>query len=147
MGNAFVGRVFLARGGGGSPETFTRVCQNFSISGLGQTNDQIDATTFCDTGSKTYIAGLSDGSAITFEMNFETKLPDAQVLADMRTDVRNKANVDYQIQVEGEQVGVIDLIFAFTVTALGWTLNPSPTAKNSISFACKISGDIEEFTP
>lgn len=147
MGHAFVGRVFLARGDGGSPEAFTRVCQNFGISGLGQTNDQIDATTFCDVGSKAYIAGLADGASVTLEMNFETVAPDAAVLAAMRLDVKNKANRDFQIQVEGTTVGVIDLIFQFTATCIGWTLNPSPTAKNSISFAIKISGDIVEFAP
>lgn len=144
---AFVGRVFLARGDGGSPEVFTRVCQNFGISGLGQTNDLIEATTFCSDGNKEYIGGLADGAAVTLEMNFETVLPNAQVLDDMRADVRNKAVRDFEIQVEGETKGVVDLIFAFSATCLSWTLNPAPGAKNAISFGIKISGDIHEIRP
>lgn len=71
MNSSFVGNAFLYRGDGGSPEVFTRVCQAFGISGIGQTNEQVDATTFCSGGVKEYIAGLADGTEVTLELNLE----------------------------------------------------------------------------
>jgi hypothetical protein len=43
--------------------------------------------------------------------------------------------------------GVTDLTFNFSATALSWTLNPSPTAKNAISFGLKITGGVDVTTP
>jgi len=69
---AFVGNVFLHRGKTGSPAEYERVCQVFSIGGLGATNALIDATTFCSGGSREYIGGLADGAEMTLELNYET---------------------------------------------------------------------------
>jgi len=141
--NAFVGRAFLYRGDGGSPEAYTKICAVFAMSGLGQTNEQIDATTFCSNGSKEYIAGLADGSEVTFELNFETVDPTKTIIQSMITDVKNKAIRAFEIRVDGNNDGnENDFIFTFTGTCLSWTFNPSPSAKNSISFTIKISGDI-----
>jgi hypothetical protein len=140
---AFVGRAFMYRGDGGSPEAFTKVCQVFGMSGIGQKNEQVDSTTFCSNGTKEYIAGLADGSEVTWELNFETPLPGAQVIFDMIDDVKLKRTRDFEVRFDGDNDGADDdATFAFAATCLSWTLNPSPSAKNSISFGCKISGDI-----
>ncbi len=143
--NAFVGNAFLYRGDGGSPEAFTRVCQAFGISGVGQTNEQVDATTFCSGGIKEYIAGLADGSEVTLELNLETvnANPLAQVILDMIGDVKNKRVRDFELRFDGNNDGTdTDLVFHFAMTCLSWTVNPSPNAKNSITFTGKITGDI-----
>lgn len=141
--NSFVGRMFMYRGDGGSPEAFTRVCQVFAMSGIGQVNEQVESTTFCSNGSKEYIAGLADGTEVTFELNFETVQPDAQVIWDMIQDVKNKAIRSFEVRADGDNDGADDdASFRFSGTCLSWTLNPSPSAKNSISFTVKISGDI-----
>lgn len=141
--NSFVGNAFLYRGDGGSPELFSRICQAFGISGIGQTNEQVESTTFCSGGSKEYIAGLSDGSEVTIELNLETIQPDAQVIYDMIQDVKDKAIRAFELRFDGDADGADDdLTFHFLATCLSWTVNPSPSAKNSISFTVKISGDI-----
>lgn len=141
----FVGGIYLERGDGNSPEGFTRVCSVFSISGLGVTNDQVDATTFCSGGFKEYIAGLADGAQITIECNFRADgLTDDVQQQAMRTDVNQKAIRDFRIAADGNLDGVIDRYFYFSGTCLSWVLNPSPSAKNSISFGVKISGAILE---
>lgn len=139
----FVGGVKFARGDAGSPELFSILCSVFSISGLGQTNDQIDATTFCSAGTKEYIAGLADGSEMTIELNFRADSSTEQTaqLA-MIQDVKNKAVRSFRLSADGDNDGIDEVVFDFQCTCISWTLNPSPSAKNSVSFGLKISGDI-----
>ena len=136
---AFVGDIFLYRGGTGSPSspvTFTKVCQVFGMSGLGQTNALVDATTFCSAGSREYIGGLADGAEMTVECNYER---DAAVLFTMITDVTNKAVRQFQVHDES---GSPHKVFSFAATCLGWTMNPSVDDRNTITFTLKISGAI-----
>lgn len=133
---AFVGNVFLWREKQGSPGEYEKVCQVFGISGLGQTNALIDATTFCSGGSREYIGGLADGTEVSIECNFEQN---ALVLREMIDDVSNKASRNFQVRVED---GSPTLAFAFLGICLGWTLNPSVDDRNTITYTVKISGDI-----
>jgi hypothetical protein len=135
---AFVGKVFLERGDGGSPETYTRVCQIFGISGVGQTNALVDATTFCSNGSREYIPGLADGSEVTLNANFETA---AAVLRSMITDVKNKATRAFRIVLDDDVNPAVTLYFS--AACLSWELGPSIDNKNTINFGVKISGDID----
>lgn len=148
--DAFVGNVILYRGDGASPQNFTPVCEAFGISGIGETNDQIESTDFCSGGVKEYIAGLADGSEITLELNFMAKASAADkmaIQAEFIADVKNKAIRDFQLRCDGDADGITDLTFHWSATALSWTLNPSPTAKNSISFGLKITGGVDVTTP
>jgi hypothetical protein len=142
--------MILYRGDGASPENFTPVCEAFGISGIGEANDQIDATDFCSGGAKEYIAGLSDGSEITLELNFVASVAAAAQMAIQAAfiaDVKNKVQRDFQLRCDGDADGVTDLTFHWTATALSWTLNPNPTAKNAISFGLKISGGVDITAP
>lgn len=147
--NAFVGGMFLWRGDGGSPQNFTRVCQVFGISGLGETNALVDATTFCSDGFAEYIAGLADGSEVTLELNYETVLPDAAVIDEMIQDVKQKRTRSFQLRAHGDinDPDTVKQTFHIDLVCLSWTLNPSPTAKNSITFTGKVSGQIDVTRP
>ena len=134
---AFVGNIYFERGDGGSPESFDRVCSVMSLSGLGETNDLVDVTTFCSTGNREYISGLADGQEITVEANYET---DSAELASMIADVKAKTNKNYRVVVES---GSPTQVLSFAGTPLSWVLNPSVDDKNTISFTIKISGEIE----
>ena len=98
--NAFVGEIYLYRGDG-SPATYTKVCQVFSISGVGQTNALVDATTFCSAGSREYVGGLADGTEITVEANYESAaMSDGSpegVLYKMIQDVTNKTTREFKV--------------------------------------------------
>lgn len=146
--DAFVGNTILWRGDGASPENFTQVCQVFGISGLGEANEQIEATTFCSGGVKEYIAGLADGTEFNLELNFIAKnTADRDIQAAFIRDVKLKLVRSFELRVDGDNDGVTDMTFHLRATALSWTLNPSPSAKNSISFGLKISGAIDITTP
>lgn len=134
---AFVGNIYFERGDGGSPEGFDRVCSVMSLSGLGETNDLVDVTTFCSNGNREYISGLADGQEITVEANYET---DSSELASMIADVKAKVNKNYRVVVES---GSPTQVLSFAGTPLSWVLNPSVDDKNTISFTIKISGEIE----
>lgn len=152
MSNAFVGGMELWRGDGGSPLAFARVCQAFEMSGIGETNALVESTTFCssrDRGATEYIAGLADGSEVTFNLNYETVLPDAAVIDLMIADVKAKRTVNYEVRAYGDINNPATLMqtFHLTMVALSWTLNPSPSAKNSIAFTFKVSGGIDVTRP
>jgi hypothetical protein len=132
---AFVGNIFLYRQAPGSPP-YAKVCQVFGLSGLGQTNALVDATTFCSAGNREYIAGLADGQEITVEANWESN---TAALEAMIQDVKDKLTLNYYIQDESESPYVR---FSFAGVALSWVLNPSVDDRNTITFGIKISGDI-----
>jgi len=134
--DAFVGQMFFQRGNGATPEVFTRICQVFGISGLGEKNDLVEATTFCSGGSKEYIGGLADGEEITIEGNYEQG--DTNLLA-MITDVKNKATRNFRLSVEDDSPSET---FSFAGVCLSWAINPSVSDKNTISFGIKISGAV-----
>lgn len=133
---AFVGEMFLDRGNGASPEVFTRICEVFGISGLGESNELVEATSFCSNGSREYIGGLADGEEITVECNYEQG--DAGLLA-MITDVKNKTTRNFRVSVEHSSPAEV---FSFAAVCLSWTLNPSVDDRNTISFGLKITGSV-----
>lgn len=136
---AFVGKMYLERGDGATPtEAFTRICQIFSISGIGQTNSLVDATSFCSGGVMEYIGGLADGTEITIEANYERGTND---LKTMITDVETKRTGNYHLVIG--DVGDPNIEeFAFAGLALSWTLGPSVDNRNTISYTIKITGAI-----
>jgi len=133
--NAFVGGIKLWREKPGSPGEYTAICQVTDISGLGQTNPLLDATTFCST-AREYIGGLPDGTEMTLTLNFER---DATVEFDMIRDVQAQATRGFRVTVEE---GSPAIKFDFDGLCLSWTLNPSVSDINQIVFGLKISGDI-----
>ncbi len=133
---AFVSYIYFERGDGGSPEAYDRVCPVMGLSGLGETNDLIDVTTFCSNGNREYISGLADGQEITIEANYET---DSAELSSMIDDVKAKVNKNYRVVVEN---GSPNTVFSFAGTPLSWVLNPAVDDKNTISFTVKISGEV-----
>lgn len=133
---AFVGNIFFEYGDAASPEVFTRVCQVFGISGVGETNALVDATTMCSAGSVEYIGGLKDGNEITFELNYEQADTDIGALI---AQVKAKAVRNYQVVVE--QLSP-DEVFSFAGLPLSWELVPSVDGRNTFNFVVKVSGDI-----
>jgi len=133
---AFVGSIFLERGNGGAPEVFTRVCQVFSLSGIGVSNDLVEATTFCSAGSKEYIGGLADGQEISVEANYEQG--NTALLA-MIDDVENRVTRNYRVSIEDDSPSET---ISFAALAMGWELNPSVDDRNTITYTLKISGAI-----
>ena len=130
---AFVGNVFFERNGGSG---FVRICQVRDISGVGQTNDLVDVTTFCSEGSREFIGGLADGEEITIGMNYETSSTQIQAMID---DVNAKATRSYRLVIDS---GSPSKIISFSAASIGWVLNPAVDDANQISFTLKISGDI-----
>lgn len=134
--DAFVGDIFLERGNGNSPETFTRVCTVFGISEFGESNELVEATTFCSGGSREYIGGLADGDEFTVECNYEQ----AHTLElAMIADVKAKATRNFQIVAEHSSPAEV---FSFAAVCMSWKLAPSVDGKNAVSFGLKITGPV-----
>jgi hypothetical protein len=135
--SAFIGKIFFEREIGASPGEYNRICEVFSISGLGKTKSLVDVTTFCSNGVREYIPGLADGQEMTVELNYDTESSDIDLLI---ADVGQDANVDYRVVVESG--GSPAKIFSFAGVPLSWVLNPSVDNRNTITVTIKISGDI-----
>jgi hypothetical protein len=135
--NAFVGQDYLAVGNGSSPESYTRFCEITDIGGIGEKNDQVDATTFCSGGFKQFIAGLSEGNDVSFTANYT--LIDRTIQEGLIDDVQNKARRSFQLQVGDDSPSEN---FTFDLAMLSWEYDPSLASKNEIKFAGKITGPI-----
>lgn len=135
--NSFVGQIFLERSDGASPPVYTRICQAFDIGGIGETNQEVEVTTFCSGGTKEYIGGLADGATPTFQLRYNRA---NTLIRQLITDVKNKLNVDYRLVVEENDAAVE--YFYFTLTPLSWELGPSIENDNTISFGGRVSGEI-----
>jgi hypothetical protein len=134
--DAFVGKAYLGVGNGDSPEVYTTYCEIDTIGGVGQKNDQVDATTFCSAGVKQYIAGLSDGNEVSFGANYSLTNEQQEQLI---SDVENKANRAFELVMGDDSP---QRIFQFVLTMLSWQVDPSVSAKNMIKFTGKITGPI-----
>jgi hypothetical protein len=132
----FVGKIYFERGDGDSPEEFDRVCTVFGIGGIGETNEIVDATTFCSEGSREYIPGLADGAEPTIETNY---VVDDDNIQAMIADVQAKRTSNYRLVVEHSSPPEV---YAFTAIAISWELAPSIDDKNTISFGFKITGPV-----
>jgi hypothetical protein len=118
-----------------SPASFDAMPEVISISGLGATNELVDATHF-DSTAREYIAGLADGSEVTVECNYiQNNAIQERVIADVAS--RNTVNCQCVYDF-----GSPETTFSFAAVALGWQISPSVDDRQTISFTFKISGSI-----
>ena len=135
MSEAFIGNIFFEREGT-TPGSYDRVCEVFSITGVGETNALEDVTTFCSGGFREYIGGLSDGEEMSIEANYGTSNSMTSLMID---DVKAKTNKNYRLVIED---GSPTTVMSFAGAPLSWVINPSVDSKNTITFTVKISGEI-----
>jgi hypothetical protein len=136
MTQANISQFALQLGNAASPEVFATIEEVLSLSGFGKTNELIDVTNFDSGLVKEYIAGLADGAEITVEANYYQA---ATQQAALRSAVDLGATRNFQLI---NQVPSPDETFSFAAVCLSWTIEPSPTEQNRISFTLKITGDI-----
>lgn len=138
----FVSGIFLELAIG-SPSVWNRVCDATAVSGIGKTNSEEDSTTFCSNGVREYIAGVTEGSQITVDMNYVIS---SAVRRALMTAVDDKATVQMRLVVDPEDDATndseMDEIYYFDVAALSYTLNPNATAKNTMQWTGRISGEL-----
>jgi len=134
---ANIGRWKVRLGSKTSPQTFSAIEEVFSVTGFGKLNQLEDATNFdSPPGTMEYIAGLADGAEITIEAHY---IPGATVQSNMIDAVDAGETRDFEIAYVGTSP---EEVFSFEAVCLGWSITPSPTSKNTITFTIKISGDI-----
>jgi hypothetical protein len=136
MTQANISQFALQLGQADSPETFQTIEEVLSLSGFGKTNELIEVTNFDSGLTKEYIAGLADGAEITAECNYYQAATNQQAL---KTAVDAGSTRNFQLV---NQVPSPDETFSFAAVCLSWTIEPSPTEQNRISFTLKITGDI-----
>lgn len=133
---SFTSGLGLMRGDGDEvSETFNRVPEVTSLSGLGATNPTIDVTSW-DSTAKEYIGGLADGAEVTIELN--------RILSDdeqdgLISDVENKVNRNFTLAMDDQNETET---FEFTLAMTGWTITPAQEDKHTLSVTGKLSGAI-----
>lgn len=134
--NAFVSGFTVARATTASPASYNAITEVFGLSGLGQTNELIDATHFGSAGNREYIGGLADGQEITIECNYIANDASQEAFV---TAVKNKETHAFQVTVTDSSPNVV---YTFSGVCLGWVISPAVDDRNTIAFTVKISGDI-----
>ncbi len=143
----FIAGVFLELAIG-SPTIWHRVCDATAIGGIGKTNSEEDSTTFCSNGEREYIAGLSEGSQLTVDMNYVIS---SLVRRALMQGVDDRATLAMRLVVDPDTTtpevaladdAEADEIYYFDVAALSYMLNPNATAKNTMQFTGRITGGI-----
>lgn len=135
--SAIVGGFTLKRQhASGSPITYVAVPEVISISGLGSTNDLVDATHFGSAGVREYIAGLADGQEITIECNYVGNSVQQEAFMDA---VEAKETGSFQVLVDGVSPNVT---FTFSATYISYVINPSVDDRDTVTFVVKITGAI-----
>lgn len=119
-----------------TPDTFEKLPEVISVSGLGKTSDTIEVTNADSSGVREYIAGLKDGTEIQVECNY---LPGNAIQGRMITDVNNGTNNEYKLDITD---GTTAKSYRFTASPLSWEIVPGIDDANKINFSVKISGDI-----
>lgn len=131
MTSATIGKWEITHAGTGIEEVL-------SVSGLGKTNQLLDVTNFdSPAGTMEYIAGLADGDEVTIECNY---ISDGTGQAALRADVDSGASAQFVLTYDAS------ITFTFTAACISYSIVPSVTEQNKITFSVKISGDIAEGT-
>lgn len=132
MTSATIGKWEISHAG-------TSIEEVLSVSGLGRTNQLLDVTNFdSPAGSMEYIAGLADGDEVTIECNYLSAAPGQ---GGLRDDVDAGDSASFKLTYNNA------VTFTFTAACIGYTIIPSVTEQNKVSYTIKISGNIVEGTP
>lgn len=134
---AYYGGITVKIGDGAGTEVFTALENVISLSGLGVTNNLIDVTSFDSNGVMEYIPGLADGETITIECN---EVLDATTQLALITDVA-AGTQSRNIEIEATD-GTNTTTYSMATVPMSYSINPSVSDKNTISFSLKISGAI-----
>jgi len=119
-----------------SPPVYSDVEEVLSIGGFGKTNELVNVTNFDSGLTQEYIAGLADGAELTVEANYNAaNTQQANLIAAV------DAGETRSFRVVNEAPSP-DETFDFLGVCLSWTIEPSPTEQNRITFTVKITGDI-----
>ena len=135
MTSATRGSWAFSTGTNASPIVYTALPEVLSVSGIGQTNPLIDATSF-DSTAKEYIAGLADGTEVQVECNYIAA--NAAILA-LITNIEAGNTIYFKAYYTGSSPVKT---FVFAAVCLSYEITPSFSDKNMIKFSLKISGSI-----
>ncbi len=136
-------------GDGGTADAELEEVKDFS--GFGKTNPLVDTTSF-DSGSKEYIAGLSDGSEIAvtcFRLHpSDASASSPSTLASsttaqeaVRAHVRNGDTFKCKLEIDN---GAVKMVYEFSVVGISEEQTPSFENAHEISFNLKMTGDVTE---
>lgn len=120
-----------------SPQVLTDIEEVLSVSGVGKTNQLLDVTNFdSDAGTREYIAGLAEGDEITVECNYKPGgTMQTVAMASVDSGLTKMAKLLYSGSSPNRS-------WSFNVVCLGYTVVPSSTEQNRITFTYKISGAV-----
>lgn len=133
---ANISKFKIGIGDGSSPQSYSNLEEVLSITGFGKQNDLLDVTNFdSPVGTREFIAGLADGSEITVECNYTGATNQDALRGYVNSGLTKNFRIQNQNQSPHEN-------FKFDAVCMAWTIDPSPTEQNRITFVLKITGDI-----
>ena len=137
MTDATISNWKMEIGTDASPQVLTAIEEVTAVSGLGKDNELVEVTNFdSPTGTKEFIAGLSEGKEFTVEANY---LHGATHQPVVMAAVDNGDTRLARLRYTGSSP---EKTFSFSAVCLGYEIGPDVTGANKITFTFKISGDI-----
>jgi len=135
MTSATIGSWSFKLGTPASPEVLTRLGETFNVSNVGVTNNLEDVTNFDSTaGTREYIAGLADGDEISVECNYIADNA-SQIVAMFAVDSQHTRT--FELRYTGSSP---EDVWSGSVVCLAYSIVPSATSRNTLSFTFKITG-------
>lgn len=125
-------------GDGATPtEVFTTVPQCKNVSGLGKTNNPIDASDWDDDDNEITLPGRGAGSDVTVTFNYD------------HNDTQQQAMI---AKVESGENGNVQLIqskgttktYDFNAAFISWQITPNADDVNELEIGLKISGGVAQ---
>lgn len=108
------------------------------LGGLGVTNSLIEVTNLdSPAGTREHIGGLADGTEISITCNY---VSGATVQTALRADVDSQATAAFVLTYDNA------ITWSFNAVCMSWSIQPSVSEQNKISFSIKVTGAITEGT-
>jgi hypothetical protein len=142
MANELLSRAKFSRGDSDllpsyGTDTFTEIINVTSLGGPEQTKDELEVTHLQSTG-KEFLAGMSDGGSVNFEVNYDYS---NAAHVDLRDDAQTSLKRNWQIEFENQVPAVVETA-QFQGELMEFSRSNDPNTPFKYSGRVKISGDI-----
>ncbi len=124
----------LQRGDDASPEVFTTIGEITNIPGVGEDAPDVDVTSH-DSSRREYIAGIPDGSEITFQANWSGSATQDHLTGFIKAAQDQEKDKYRLVLISGTTLH-------FEAQAKGWKILPNLDSQEVLEGSIKVSGAI-----
>lgn len=129
--------VSIGRGDGASSESFVKIGEVTSFSGLGGSASEIDVTSV-DSTSREFLMGLEDGGDFSIEVNL---VPGDTAQGGLWTDYQGQTLRNFEVELN-DAVTTKGTTYSFSAYVKSFSISGGTDDKISASIVLRITGDV-----